>query len=153
MACVQIGANGADSSPHQCGFPREEQVEIFRVVSGVLQLGIIQFRDLRGQRGGSRLDVDASTLELESAARQLGLLSHELEQRLLARKLTTTGTAIEVQLRGSEAAAARDALAKSLYSKLFDHVVARVNQCFPYTVRGARRPPGRVRRALLTCRR
>jgi myosin-6 len=27
---------------------------------------------------------------------------------------------------------ARDALAKTVYSHLFDHVVNRVNQCFPF---------------------
>ena len=31
-----------------------------------------------------------------------------------------------------QATAARDALAKALYSHLFDHIVAQVNQCFPF---------------------
>ena len=31
-----------------------------------------------------------------------------------------------------QATAARDALAKALYSHLFDNIVAQVNQCFPF---------------------
>ena len=38
-----------------------------------------------------------------------------------------------VPLKKDQAANARDALAKALYMKMFDHVVGRVNQCFPFT--------------------
>jgi myosin-6 len=33
-----------------------------------------------------------------------------------------------------QATAARDALAKALYSHLFDHIVSQVNQCFPFKI-------------------
>ena len=35
-------------------------------------------------------------------------------------------------LKPEQACAARDALAKSLYTKLFDHIVSQINQCFPF---------------------
>ena len=35
-------------------------------------------------------------------------------------------------LKPEQASAARDALGKALYTKLFDHIVAQVNQCFPF---------------------
>ena len=38
-----------------------------------------------------------------------------------------------VPLKKDQAANARDALAKALYMKMFDHIVGRVNQCFPFT--------------------
>lgn len=37
-----------------------------------------------------------------------------------------------VPLKVEQANSARDALAKATYSRLFDHVVTRVNRCFPF---------------------
>ncbi|KAB0405477.1 hypothetical protein E2I00_017467, partial [Balaenoptera physalus] len=78
-----------------------------------------------------------STQSLEYCAELLGLDQDDLRVSLTTRVMLTTaggtkGTVIKVPLKVEQANNARDALAKTVYSHLFDHVVNRVNQCFPF---------------------
>ena len=70
------------------------------------------------------------------SARLLGVNSVDLEDVLTSRVMQTSkggfgGTVIKVPLRCGEAAAARDALAKQVYSKLFDTIVEAINDSIP----------------------
>ena len=47
--------------------------------------------------------------------------------------VNTSSLSYSVPLKKDQAANARDALAKALYMKMFDHVVGSVKQCFPFT--------------------
>uniref|UniRef100_A0A674GL05 Unconventional myosin-VI n=1 Tax=Taeniopygia guttata TaxID=59729 RepID=A0A674GL05_TAEGU len=118
------------------GLDDEEKLDLFRVVAGVLHLGNIDFEEAGSTSGGCTPRA-RSQAALERCAALLGLDEEDLRGSLTSRVMLTTaggakGTVIKVPLKVEQANNARDALAKTVYSHLFDHVVKRVNQCFPF---------------------
>ncbi|XP_048841051.1 myosin VIa isoform X7 [Brienomyrus brachyistius] len=118
------------------GLDDAEKLDLFRVVAGVLHLGNIDFEEAGSTSGGCTIKRTSSKT-LEFCAELLGLDEEDLQVSLTTRVMLTTaggakGTAIKVPLKVEQANSARDALAKAIYSRLFDHVVKRVNQCFPF---------------------
>merc|ERR1712038_351345 len=74
---------------------------------------------------------------LQITAKLMGLDADELRRALTARVMQTSkggykGTVIMVPLKVHEASNARDALAKSMYSRLFDYIVVKINQSIPF---------------------
>lgn len=120
------------------GVDEELKFSIFRIVAGVLHLGNIDFEeDPQDTRGGCRIAASAED-SLRLAASLIKIEPTSLRQCLLTRIMQTSkgnvkGTVYLVPLKQAECRNARDALSKTLYSRLFDYIVGDIiNKSLPF---------------------
>lgn len=116
------------------GFSDSEQQEIWNIVAAILHLGNINFSE-----SGNYAQV-MDTGALEWPAYLLGIDASQLESKLTSRlfesKWGAKDDSINVTLNVEQATYTRDALAKGIYSKLFDSLVQRVNAAMYTESRG-----------------
>ncbi|KAH1211028.1 Myosin-12 [Glycine max] len=99
------------------GISQEEQDAIFRVVAAILHLGNIDF--VKGKEvDSSKLKDDKSLFHLRTAAELFMCDAKALEDSLCERVIVTPDGNITKPLDPDAAALSRDALAKTVYSKL-----------------------------------
>ncbi|XP_073315711.1 myosin-11-like [Primulina huaijiensis] len=108
------------------GISKTEQEAIFRVVAAILHIGNIDFA--KGKEVDSSVPKDdKSNFHLKTVAELLMCDPASLEDALCKRVMITPEEVIKRSLDPLGATVSRDGLAKTIYSRLFDWLVDKIN--------------------------
>ncbi|CAI5530892.1 unnamed protein product [Closterium sp. Naga37s-1] len=106
------------------GISQDEQASIFGIVAAILHLGNVEFKE----KGDKMRIAKHSEENLENVAHLLSCDKKKLQESLCTMKRKVGGEVIKSYLDEKGAVVRRDTLAKTLYSKLFDWIVEKVNR-------------------------
>eukprot|EP01064_Diplonema_japonicum_P024088 TRINITY_DN3456_c0_g4_i1.p1 TRINITY_DN3456_c0_g4~~TRINITY_DN3456_c0_g4_i1.p1 ORF type:complete len:1178 (+),score=358.28 TRINITY_DN3456_c0_g4_i1:37-3534(+) len=127
---VRPGVSDADEFKETCdamdalGIEKSERESVFRMIAAIIHLG-----DCKFEKSGD-VCVISTRESLENAADLLEIDAELLERAVTWKTLEISGDVTNVQLDMQQCKEVRDALMKSIYSKIFDWVVAEVNKAF-----------------------
>jgi len=107
------------------GFSDSEITGILDVIVGILFLGNIQFKE--NQDAEHRASIK-NTEMVSKAATYLKVQEENLSKCLLKKTVKYPGQTIEIEHSRVEALSVHHSLLKSVYSRLFEQIVAKVNE-------------------------
>uniref|UniRef100_A0A7M4F833 Myosin VC n=1 Tax=Crocodylus porosus TaxID=8502 RepID=A0A7M4F833_CROPO len=111
------------------GLKEDFQMDVFKLLAAILHLGNVQIMAV----GDDRSLISLEDKHLDIFCELLDLDSEPMAQWLCQRKIITSSETVIKPMTKLQALNARDALAKKIYSHLFDYIVERINQALQFT--------------------
>ncbi|XP_032089155.1 unconventional myosin-Vc [Thamnophis elegans] len=111
------------------GLKEDFQMDVFKILSAILHLGNVQISPV----GDEKSSVDVDDKHLNIFCELLGVESDKVAQWLCHRKIITTSETVVKPMTKHQAVNARDALAKKIYSHLFDFIVEQINKALQFS--------------------
>uniref|UniRef100_A0A670ZAY8 Myosin VC n=1 Tax=Pseudonaja textilis TaxID=8673 RepID=A0A670ZAY8_PSETE len=109
------------------GLKEDFQMDVFKILSAILHLGNVQISPV----GDEKSCVEDKHLNIFCGL--LGVESDKIAQWLCHRKIITTSETVVKPMTKLQAINARDALAKKIYSHLFDFIVEQINKALQFS--------------------
>ncbi|XP_069766327.1 unconventional myosin-Vc [Narcine bancroftii] len=111
------------------GLKQDFQMDVFRVLAGILHLGNVEIRALNEEKSSVQNDDHHLTVFCEL----LELMPREMAYGLCHRKIATASDTVIKPMTRLQAINARDALAKHIYSNLFSCIVKHINKALQFS--------------------
>uniref|UniRef100_A0A8C9U8H4 Myosin VC n=1 Tax=Serinus canaria TaxID=9135 RepID=A0A8C9U8H4_SERCA len=107
------------------GLKRDFQMDVFKMLAAILHLGNVEIAAVGDERSSinKHLSIFCELLDLNC---------DKMARWLCHRKIVTTSETVVKPMTRAQAVNARDALAKKIYSHLFDFIVERINQALQF---------------------
>ena len=109
------------------GFSHEETLNVFRIISGILHLGNVEFRPTRDDEASAVSNPHTVEIVSELLGVSASILEYSLCNRSIESGKSTKGSVISVQLNVQKASETRDTLARQIYDKLFQEIIINLN--------------------------
>ncbi|XP_038669467.1 unconventional myosin-Vc isoform X1 [Scyliorhinus canicula] len=111
------------------GLNEDFQMDIFKVLAGVLHLGNVEIRAV----GDEKSSVKHNDTHLKVLSQLLEIKPEDMAHGLCHRKIATTSDTVIKPMTRFQAINARDALAKHIYAHLFSCIVDNINQALQFS--------------------
>nr|XP_033775568.1 unconventional myosin-Vc isoform X3 [Geotrypetes seraphini] len=111
------------------GLKEDFQMDVFKVLAAILHLGNVHIKSVSDEKSS----VGGSDKHLKIFCDLLDLDVEKVAQWLCNRKIITTSDTVIKPMTKLQATNARDALAKKIYSHLFDFIIERINTALQFS--------------------